>query len=159
MVPGGGTFGMEAVARQFASNKKCLVLRNGWFSYRWSQILEMGEITSSITVMKAKKLSSSKENYDSQSPMEPASIDEVLKQIDIQKPNVVFAPHVETSAGMILPDEYIASVAQAVHKAGGLFVLDCIALELYGWIWRSSVLTSLLVHHKKGGVHHHVVLL
>jgi aspartate aminotransferase-like enzyme len=127
VVPGGGTFGMEAVARQFASNKKCLVLRNGWFSYRWSQILEMGEITSSITVMKAKKLSSSKENYDSQSPMEPASIDEVLKQIDIQKPNVVFAPHVETSAGMILPDEYIASVAQAVHKAGGLFVLDCIA--------------------------------
>ncbi|MBT5412723.1 MAG: alanine--glyoxylate aminotransferase family protein, partial [Cellvibrionales bacterium] len=127
VVPGGGTFGMEAVARQFASNKKCLVLRNGWFSYRWSQILEMGEITSSITVMKAKKLSSSKENYDFQSPMEPASIDEVLKQIDMQKPNVVFAPHVETSAGMILPDEYIASVAQAVHKAGGLFVLDCIA--------------------------------
>ena len=90
VVPGGGTFGMEAVARQFASNKKCLVLRNGWFSYRWSQILEMGEITSSITVMKAKKLSSSKENYDFQSPMEPASIDEVLKQIDMQKPNVVF---------------------------------------------------------------------
>jgi aspartate aminotransferase-like enzyme len=108
VVPGGGTFGMEAVARQFATNKKCLVLRNGWFSYRWSQILEIGEITSSISVMKAKKLSSSKENSDHQSPMEPASIDEVLKQIDMQKPNVVFAPHVETSAGMILPDEYIA---------------------------------------------------
>ena len=36
VVPGGGTFGMEAVARQFAQDKKCLVIRNGWFSYRWS---------------------------------------------------------------------------------------------------------------------------
>jgi aspartate aminotransferase-like enzyme len=127
VVPGGGTFGMEAVARQFASNKKCLVLRNGWFSYRWSQIIEMGEITSTISVMKAKTMNSSKEDYGHQSPMEPASIDEVLKQIEMQKPDVVFAPHVETSAGMMLPDEYISAVARAVHKAGGLFVLDCIA--------------------------------
>lgn len=127
VVPGGGTFGMEAVARQFASNKKCLVLRNGWFSYRWSQIIEMGEITSTISVMKAKTKNSSKEDYGHQSPMEPASIDEVLKQIEMQKPDVVFAPHVETSAGMMLPDEYISAVARAVHKAGGLFVLDCIA--------------------------------
>ena len=127
VVPGGGTFGMEAVARQFASNKKCLVLRNGWFSYRWSQIIEMGEITSSISVMKAKTMNSSKEDYGHQSPMEPASIDEVLKQIEMQKPDVVFAPHVETSAGMMLPDEYISAVARAVHKTGGLFVLDCIA--------------------------------
>ena len=127
VVPGGGTFGMEAVARQFASNKKCLVLRNRWFSYRWSQIIEMGEITSTISVMKAKTMNSSKEDYGHQSPMEPASIDEVLKQIEMQKPDVVFAPHVETSAGMMLPDEYISAVARAVHKAGGLFVLDCIA--------------------------------
>ena len=30
LVPGGGTFAMEAVARQFAKNQNVLVVRNGW---------------------------------------------------------------------------------------------------------------------------------
>ena len=53
IVPGGGTYGMEAVARQFATNKKCLVIRNGWFSYRWTQIFEAGKIPKSTKVLKA----------------------------------------------------------------------------------------------------------
>ena len=127
VVPGGGTYGMEAVARQFATNQKCLVIRNGWFSYRWSQILEMGGIASDIIVMKARAVDSKNSNKDSQPAMAPAPIDEVISQIMTQKPSVVFAPHVETSAGIILPDDYISAVAEAVHSIGGLFVLDCIA--------------------------------
>ncbi len=127
VVPGSGTFGMEAVARQFASDKKCLVIRNGWFSFRWSQILEMGNIPASTTVMKARRLEESK-----QSPFAPAPLDEVLATIAAEKPDMVFAPHVETASGIILPDDYIRAVADAVHAVGGLFVLDCIAS---GAIW------------------------
>jgi aspartate aminotransferase-like enzyme len=127
LVPGSGTFGMESVARQFATNKKVLIVRNGWFSYRWTQILEMGEIASSSIVLKARRVS-----QDSQSPWIPCPIEEVVRQIEIEKPAVVFAPHVETSAGMILPDDYILKMANAVHKVGGLLVLDCIAS---GAIW------------------------
>ena len=53
VVPGSGTFGMEAVARQFATGKKCLVVRNGWFSFRWTQIFDMGNIPTSHSVYKA----------------------------------------------------------------------------------------------------------
>jgi len=127
LVPGSGTFGMESVARQFATNKKVLIVRNGWFSYRWTQILEMGEIASSSIVLKARRVS-----QDSQSPWIPCPIEEVVRQIEIEKPAVVFAPHVETSAGMILPDDYILKMANAVHKVGGLLALDCIAS---GAIW------------------------
>ena len=127
VVPGGGTYGMEAVARQFATNQRCLVIRNGWFSYRWSQILEMGGIASDITVMKARAVDSKNSNNDRQPVMSPAPIEEVISQIMTKKPSVVFAPHVETSAGIILPDDYISAVAKAVHSIGGLFVLDCIA--------------------------------
>jgi aspartate aminotransferase-like enzyme len=127
IVPGSGTFGMEAVARQFATGKNCLVLRNGWFSYRWSQIFEMGSIPASATVIKARRLGDS-----DQSPFEPAPIEEVVAAIASEKPDLVFAPHVETSAGMILPDDYLQAVADAVHAAGGMFVLDCIAS---GTIW------------------------
>lgn len=122
LVPGSGTFGMEAVARQFANDKKVMVLRNGWFSYRWSQILEMGRITQDITVLKARRVGTAK-----QAPWVPAPIDEVVAAIREQKPAVVFAPHVETSSGMILPDAYLRAVGDAVHAVGGLFVLDCIA--------------------------------
>ncbi|MBU0587050.1 MAG: aminotransferase class V-fold PLP-dependent enzyme [Gammaproteobacteria bacterium] len=122
LVPGSGTFGMEAVARQFANDKKVMVLRNGWFSYRWSQILEMGRITSDITVLKARRVGTGK-----QAPWVPAPIDEVVAAIRAQKPAVVFAPHVETSSGMMLPDTYMRAVSDAVHEVGGLFVLDCIA--------------------------------
>ncbi len=127
VVPGGGTYAMEAVARQFATNKKCLVLRNGWFSFRWSQIFERGGIPSQEIVMKAQRLGNG-----SQSQFAPADINEVINKITTEKPNLVFAPHVETSSGIILPDDYIRSVADAVHSVGGMFVLDCIAS---GAIW------------------------
>ncbi len=122
LVPGSGTFGMEAVARQFAADKKVLIIRNGWFSFRWSQILDMGRIAAESTVLKARKLGSGK-----QSPWVPAPIDEVVAAIRAGKPDVVFAPHVETSSGMMLPDDYLRAVAAAAHEVGGLFVLDCIA--------------------------------
>ena len=127
LVPGSGTGGMEAVARQFATGKNVLVIRNGWFSYRWSQIFDMGNIPSHATVLKARRLS-----QDSQAAWIPCPIEEVVATILAEKPAVVFAPHVETSAGMILPDGYLRAVADAVHQVGGLFVLDCIAS---GTIW------------------------
>ena len=128
VVPGSGTFGMEAVARQFATGKKALVIRNGWFSYRWTQIFEMGNIPASATVLKARRLGADTQSPN-QSPFSPAPIDEVVATIMAEKPDVVFAPHVETASGMILPDAYLRAVADAVHAVGGLFVLDCIALR------------------------------
>jgi len=122
IVPGGGTFGMEAVARQFATGKKCLVIRNGWFSFRWSQILEMGSIPASTTVLKARRIADV-----AQSPFAPAPIEEVVATIRAEKPALVFAPHVETASGMLLPDAYLREVAAAVHAHDGLFVLDCVA--------------------------------
>ncbi len=122
LVPGSGTFGMEAVARQFATGKKVLVIRNGWFSYRWTQIFEQGAIASQQIVLKARPVASGR-----QQPWTPAPIDEVVAAIRAEKPAAVFAPHVETAAGMILPDAYLKAVADAVHEHGGLFVLDCIA--------------------------------
>jgi aspartate aminotransferase-like enzyme len=122
LVPGSGTFGMESVARQFAQDKHVLVIRNGWFSYRWTQIFDMGRIPASHTVLKARRVADG-----SQAAWAPAPIDEVVATIAREKPAVVFAPHVETAAGMILPDDYLKAVADAVHAVGGLFVLDCIA--------------------------------
>ncbi len=122
VIPGGGTFGMEAIARQFASNKKCLIIRNGWFSYRWSQILDQGSIASETEVIMAQR---DQKNQDA--AFSPANLDNVINQITASKPEVVFAPHVETSAGMLLPDEYIQEVTKAVHSVGGIFVLDCVA--------------------------------
>ena len=131
LVPGSGTFGMEAVARQFATDKKVLVIRNGWFSYRWTQIFEMGKIPAESIVLKARRVGEGR-----QAPFAPAPIDEVVASILANKPDVVFAPHVETSSGMILPDAYLRAVADAVHAVGGLFVLDCIAS---GAIWVDMV--------------------
>jgi aspartate aminotransferase-like enzyme len=122
LVPGSGTFGMESVARQFATDKKVLIIRNGWFSYRWTQIIDMGRITNDAKVLKARRVGTTK-----QAAWVPAPIDEVVATILVDKPAVVFAPHVETSAGMILPDDYLKKVSDAVHSVGGLFVLDCIA--------------------------------
>ena len=122
LVPGSGTFGMEAVARQFATGKKALVIRNGWFSYRWTQIFDMGQIPAESTVLKARRVNDTK-----QSPWIPCPVDEVVATIRAKKPDVVFAPHVETAAGMILPDDYLKTVSDAVHEVGGLMVLDCIA--------------------------------
>jgi len=127
VVPGSGTFAMESVARQFASDKKCLIIRNGWFSFRWTQILEMGNIASESIVLKA-----TPENNSKQAAFSPAPIEEVVAVIKAEKPDLVFAPHVETSSGIILPDDYIQAVAKAVHSVNGLFVLDCVAS---GAIW------------------------
>lgn len=127
LVPGGGTFAMESVARQFMSGKTALVVRNGWFSYRWSQIFETGNICSSAIVMKAKQFGN-----NLQSSFEPAPIDEVVAKIKAEKPDFVFAPHVETSAGIILPDNYIRELSKAAHSVNALMVLDCIAS---GCVW------------------------
>ena len=127
VVPGSGTFGMEAVARQLATGQKTLVIRNGWFSYRWTQIFEMGQIPAESIVLKARPVAEG-----SQAAYAPAPLAEVLATIAKEKPQVVFAPHVETSSGMILPDDYLRAVADAVHAVGGLFVLDCIAS---GTLW------------------------
>ena len=127
VVPGGGTFSMEAVARQFGNEKKCLVIRNGWFSYRWTQIFEMGHIPSEAIILKARPI-----DGDPQPTFIPAPIEVVVNTIKTEKPDVVFAPHVETSSGMILPDAYITAIGEATHFVGGLFVLDCIAS---GTIW------------------------
>lgn len=122
IVPGGGTYAMEAVARQLATGSRCLVVRNGLFSYRWSQILEAGGISSEVTVCSARPV-----DQVHQAPWRPTPVDEVVATIREQRPDVVFAPHVETSAGMLLPDAYVRSLADAVHEVGGLLVLDCIA--------------------------------
>ena len=122
IVPGSGTFAMEAVARQFAAGKKCLVIRNGWFSFRWTQIFDAGGIPSEAIVLKARRIAD-----EPQAPFAPAPIEEVVGAIRERRPELVFAPHVETASGMILPDAYLRAVAEAVHEVDGLFVLDCIA--------------------------------
>ena len=131
VVPGSGTFGMEAVARQFATGKKVLVIRNGWFSFRWTQIFEMGQIPSASIVLKARQVADG-----SQEPFAPPPITEVVAAIREQKPDVVFAPHVETASGMILPDDYLKAVGEAVRAVDGLFVLDCVAS---GTVWVDMV--------------------
>jgi aspartate aminotransferase-like enzyme len=131
IVPGSGTFAMEAVVRQFASDQKCMVIRNGWFSYRWTQIFEAGSLPSESIVMQAQRAPSNVIPAH-QAPFQPAPIEDVVTAIKTQRPAMVFAPHVETSAGLILPDDYIMAISEAVHSVGGLMVLDCIAS---GAIW------------------------
>jgi aspartate aminotransferase-like enzyme len=127
VVPGSGTYGMEAVARQFANGNKCLVIRNGWFSYRWTQIFEMGHISDQLHVIQGRQPTEGFEGAYA-----PPPIEEVTAWIRKEKPAVVFAPHVETSAGMILPPDYLRAVGEAVESVDGLFVLDCIAS---GAVW------------------------
>ena len=122
VVPGGGTYAMEAVARQLATGRRCLVVRNGLFSYRWSQIFDAGSVAGETTVCSARPVSDER-----QAPWTPAPVDEVVEAIERTRPEVVFAAHVETAAGMVLPDDYVRAVAAATHAVGGLFVLDCIA--------------------------------
>lgn len=135
LVPGGGTCAMEAVARQFARDAHALVIRNGFFSFRWSQILDMGGFAGETTVLMARPAGN-----DPQAPFAPAPIDEVVDKIREARPDVVFAPHVETAAGMILPDDYIAAVAEAAHEVGALMVLDCIAS---GAVWVDMAATGV----------------
>jgi aspartate aminotransferase-like enzyme len=127
VVPGGGTYAMEAVARQLATGRRCLVVRNGLFSYRWSQIFDAGSIPSESTLCCARPVSDER-----QAPWAPTPVDEVVETIERARPEVVFAAHVETAAGILLPDDYVRAVAGATHDIGGIFVLDCIAS---GAVW------------------------
>lgn len=122
VVPGGGTYAMESVARQLATDRRCLVIRNGFFSYRWSQIFETGRITDDVTVCTARSVDDAP-----RAPWAPPPVDEVVEAIRRERPQRVFAAHVETAAGILLPDDYLRAVAEATHEVGGLFVLDCIA--------------------------------
>ena len=135
VVPGSGTFGMEAVARQFATDRKVMVIRNGWFSFRWTQIFDMGRIPSESVVLKARQ-----PEPGSQKPFAPPPVKEVVAAILEHRPAVVFAPQVETSAGMILPDDYLREVAAAVREVDGLFVLDAIAA---GTLWVDMAATGV----------------
>ncbi|GAB2803256.1 aminotransferase class V-fold PLP-dependent enzyme [Halomonas shantousis] len=145
IVPGSGTFGMEAVARQFATDRKCLVIRNGWFSYRWTQIFDMGRIPAEATVLQARPVSEER-----QAPFAPAPIEDVVATIHEQRPDLVFAPHVETASGMLLPDNYLRQVAQAVHDVGGMFVLDCIASGAL-WVDMRDVGVDILISAPQKG--------
>jgi aspartate aminotransferase-like enzyme len=145
VVPGGGTYAMEAVARQFASDKKCLVIRNGFFSFRWSQIFDAGNIPAEQSVLMAQPVESGPN-----AALAPCPIEDVLREIDTFKPDLVFAPHVETASGMIIPDDYLASVAEATHKNGGMFVLDCIASGAM-WVDMREVGVDILISAPQKG--------
>ncbi|MBS0514556.1 MAG: alanine--glyoxylate aminotransferase family protein [Proteobacteria bacterium] len=122
IVPGSGSFGMEAVARQFGNREKVLIVRNGWFSYRWSQIFDAGGFGRSAIVCPARPSSDA-----AQAPWAPCPAAEVAAAIRAEKPGLVFAPHVETASGILLPDDYLQTVSAAAREVGALFVLDCIA--------------------------------
>lgn len=145
LVPGSGTFGMESVARQFAHGKHVMVIRNGWFSYRWTQIFDIGSIPASHTVLKARRIA-----QGSQAAWIPPPIEEVQAAIAKEKPALIFAPHVETAAGMILPDDYLSSVADSVHRVGGLMVLDCIASGAM-WVDMASTGVDILISAPQKG--------
>ncbi len=145
LVPGGGSYAMEAVARQFTAGKKALVVRNGWFSFRWSQIFDIGGFAGEVTVAMARQTGNS-----ATSPFAPAPIGEVTAAIRQNRPDVVFAPHVETAAGMILPDDYLKALADAVHEVGGLFVLDCIASGCV-WVDMKAVGVDVLISAPQKG--------
>ncbi len=134
LIPGGGSYAMEAVARQFGKGR-VLIVRNGWFSYRWTQIFEAGGFAAETTVVMARQTGN-----DARAPYAPPPIDEVVAKIREVRPEAVFAPHVETSAGIILPDDYIAQMAAAAHEVGALMVLDCIAS---GCIWVDMAATGV----------------
>jgi aspartate aminotransferase-like enzyme len=145
VVPGGGTFGMEAVARQFATGRKCLVVRNGWFSYRWTQIFDAGAIPAATIVVKARRVSD-----EADAAFAPPPIEEVEAAIAAGRPQAVFAPHVETASGILLPDDYLQRIAAATHAVDGLFVLDCIASGT-AWVDMPSIGVDILVSAPQKG--------
>ncbi|MGO4335493.1 aminotransferase class V-fold PLP-dependent enzyme [Labrys sp. KB_33_2] len=148
LVPGGGTYAMEAVARQLAHGKKVLVIRNGWFSYRWTQIFDMGAIPAESVVLKARQTQS--ESGARQQPFQPVPIEEAVAVIEAERPNLVFAPHVETASGIMLPDGYMKAIADAAHKVGALFVLDCIASGCV-WVDMKAVGVDVLISAPQKG--------
>jgi aspartate aminotransferase-like enzyme len=145
LVPGSGTFGMEAVARQFANREKALIIRNGWFSFRWSQIFDAGGLGGGAVVCKARQQGSG-----AQAPWAPAPAAEVAAAIRAERPKVVFAPHVETASGIILPDDYLRTVGEAAREVGALFVLDCIASGAM-WVDMKATLVDVLISAPQKG--------
>ncbi len=145
LVPGSGTFGMEAVARQFANREKVLIVRNGWFSYRWSQIFDAGALGGGAVVCKARQ-----QGEGAQAPWAPCPAEEVAAAIRAERPKVVFAPHVETASGIILPDAYLRTVADAAHEVGALFVLDCVASGAMWVDMRATGVDVLISAPQKG---------
>ncbi len=145
LVPGSGTFGMEAVARQFAGGQKVLVVRNGWFSYRWTQILEMGGIAGESIVLQARP-----EGSGAQAAWAPPPAAEVAEAIRSAKPKIVFAPHVETASGILLPDDYLRTIGAAAREVGALFVLDCIASGAI-WVNMQDCLVDVLISAPQKG--------
>jgi aspartate aminotransferase-like enzyme len=145
VVPGGGSYAMEAVARQLATGRRCLVVRNGLFSYRWTQIFEAGSIPSAATVCCARPAGDGPH-----APWEPPPVDEVVEAIRRERPEVVFAAHVETAAGLVLPDDYVRALAAATHEAGGLFVLDCIASGAW-WVDMEAARVDVLLSAPQKG--------
>lgn len=144
LVPGGGTYAMEAVARQFGQGA-ALIVRNGWFSYRWSQIFEAGGFATETTVVMARA-----SGNGAQAAFAPPPVEEVCAKIREVRPDAVFAPHVETSSGIILPDEYIAAMAAAAHEVGALMVLDCIASGCI-WVDMAAVGVDVLISAPQKG--------
>jgi len=145
IVPGGGTIAMEAVARQFATDRRTLVVRNGWFSYRWTQIFEMGRIASANSVLKARPVAPGR-----QAPFAPPPVDEVVAAIGEQRPDAVFVPHVETASGIMLPESYLRAISEAARSAGAIFVLDCIASGAV-WIDMQDIGVDVLVSAPQKG--------
>ena len=144
-VPGGGTYAMEAVARQFATDKKCLVIRNGFFSFRWSQIFDAGGIPAEQSVLMARPTEAGPN-----AALAPCPIEDVIKEIETFKPDLVFAPHVETASGIIIPDDYLAAVAEATHEQGGMFILDCIASGAM-WVNMQNLGVDILISAPQKG--------
>ena len=145
IVPGGGSYGMEAVARQLVTDRKTLIVRNGLFSFRWSQIIDAGKITDDVTVLTASQAEDA-----TTSPWSPAPIDEVTATIREQKPQVVIAPHVETAAGIQLPEDYLRALGEAAHEVGALFVLDCVASGA-SWVSMTDTGVDVLVSAPQKG--------
>ena len=134
LVPGGGSYAMESVARQFGRGR-VLIVRNGWFSYRWTQIFDASGVASETTVVMARQAGN-----EPTAAYAPPPIDEVVAKIREARPDAVFAPHVETSSGIILPDDYITAMAAAAREVGALMVLDCIAS---GCVWLDMAATGV----------------
>jgi aspartate aminotransferase-like enzyme len=146
LVPGSGTFGMEAVARQFAGDKKVLVMRNGWFSYRWTQIFDMGRIPAEAIVLKARRVGEGK-----QAPWVPAPIAEVVAAIREKKPDVVFAPHVETASGMILPDDYLRPWPTRCMRSAACSCWTALRPARCGSTWRRPAWTCWFPRRRRAG--------
>lgn len=139
IIPGGGSYAMEAVARQFARNEKVLVIRNGWFSFRWTQIFDQGVTPTHAEIVKAQPDTDLADQQFS-----PAPIEDIVAMIKSTKPRLVVSPHVETSAGLLMPDDYLTQIAEAAHEVGAIFVLDCVASGAL-WVDMAKIGVDVLI--------------